>query len=259
MLRRSACSLPLTVTRMNFSASLSVAISGVLLALALSACNRESSPPSPAASAPATSSAASPSDPSPSPPPSPAVSPEPERNLISAEGIGAARLGITFGELKRRLSADAELAVKSPFIVDFDAVAVRQAGEVQYYILYLSGQTLSDTDVIQGILTDNPRFRTAENVGPQTPLTEAEQIYGQATLSYNRQNESREYARFAQQPPALSFSTGNGNSSTAGIYSTPQADYNETQEFRQDAAIQSVLVVCLTEDCAPAAAPPSSP
>ena len=162
---------------------------------------------------------------------------------------------MTFGDFKRSLSSDAQLAIKSPFIVDFDAVAVRQGAEVQYYILYLSGQTLSDTDTIQGVLTDNPKFRTAENVGPKTPLAEAERAYGRATLSYNTQNESREYARFAKQPSGLSFNTGNGNANPAGLYATPQSDYNETQQFREDAVIQSILVVCLTEACVPAASP----
>ncbi|MBW4465847.1 MAG: hypothetical protein KME07_10475 [Pegethrix bostrychoides GSE-TBD4-15B] len=233
---------------MVFSAPSSLA-AGALLLLTLAGCNGSSdsqiSAPSPAASA----SPQSPVTSSPQVSATPSPSPSPETSLISAQGIGAARLGMTYGDLKRTLGADAELAVKSPFIADFDAVAIRQAGEVQYYILYLSGQTLSDSDPIQGILTDNPKFRTAENIGTKTPISEAEQVYGQATLSYNTQNESREYARFAKQPPALSFGTGNGNASPAGIYATPQASYNETQQFREDAVIQSVLVVCLTEDC----------
>lgn len=243
---------------MNFSATLCIAASAVTLVLA--GCNNAPSPPGAALSSPPVLASDQPSPAPPSPSPSPAVTPVPkaEANLISSQGIGAARLGMTFGDLKRSLASETELVVKSPFIVDFDAVAIRQDDEVQYYILYLSGQTLSDTDVIQGVLTDNAKFRTAENVGPMTTLVEAEQIYGQVTLSYNTQNESREYARFAKQPPALSFSTGNGNKSTAGLYSTPQSDYNETQQFREDATIQSVLVVCLTADCAPAV-PSGSP
>lgn len=234
-------------TRMVFSAPSSLA--GALLLLTLTGCNGSSAPQISASSPAASVSAQSPLASSPQVSATPSPSPSPETSLISAQGIGAARLGMTYGDLKRALGADAELAVKSPFIADFDAVAIRQAGEVQYYILYLSGQTLSDSDPIQGILTDNPKFRTAENIGAKTPISEAEQVYGQATLSYNTQNESREYARFAKQPPALSFSTGSGNASPAGIYPTPQASYNETQQFREDAVIQSVLVVCLTEDC----------
>ncbi|MBD3884785.1 hypothetical protein IFO70_23910 [Phormidium tenue FACHB-886] len=163
---------------------------------------------------------------------------------------------MTLAELKQTLGADATFTVKSPFIVDFDAIAVQQDGEVQYYILYLAGQNFTDQDVIQGLFTDNPKFRTAENVGVGTSLQTAEQAYGKATLSYNTQNESREYARFERQPASnLSFATGNGNTQPAGIYPSPTSEYNETQTFKPDATIKSVLLVCLTDDCAPSSSP----
>lgn len=192
---------------------------------------------------------------SPSPEPSKtptAATPKAEDNLISAKGIGVAELGMTLGQLKQQLGDTAEFIVKSPFIVDFDAIAVRKAGEVEYYILYLAGQSFTDEDVIQGVLTENSKFHTAEDVGAGTSIVAAEQVYGSAKLSYNTENESREYVRFARQPASnISFSTGNGITSPAGIYTSPTGAYNETQEFKENAVIQSVLVVCLTEDCVP--------
>jgi hypothetical protein len=174
--------------------------------------------------------------------------------LISARGIGAARLGMTLGDLKDTLGTAAEFTVESPFITDFDAIAVRKNGEVAYYVLYLAGEPPTDTDVIQGLLTNNPDFKTAEGVGVGTPIAEAEEVYGSANLSYNTLNESREYARFEQQPTKnISFATGNGNQDPAGIYAEPIGEYNETQNFREDAVIQSVLVICLSEECAPPA------
>ncbi|PSB04775.1 hypothetical protein C7B76_31980 [filamentous cyanobacterium CCP2] len=161
---------------------------------------------------------------------------------------------MTLGELKDVLGAEAEFTVESPFMVDFDAIAVRQNGEVAYYVLYLAGETLTDADVIQGLLTDNPEFQTAEGVGAGTPIAEAEQVYGSANLSYNTLNESREYARFQRQPANnISFATGNGNQNPAGIYADATGEYNETGDFREDATIQSVLVICLSEVCAPPA------
>jgi hypothetical protein len=224
------------------------------MAALLVGCNSSSNPSavqSPTASAIASSPtpSSSPAESSPSASPQPSAS---EAPIISAEGIGAARLGMTLGELKQALGPEVELKVQAPFIVDFDAVAVRQKGETQYYILYLAGQSFTDQDAIQGLFTDNPQYRTAEGVGPGTTLQEAEQVYGKATLSYNTQNESREYARFERQSASnLSFATGNGNAQPAGIYSSPTSEYNETQEFRPDATIQSVLVVCLTDACTP--------
>lgn len=177
-----------------------------------------------------------------------------DASLISPSGIGTAQLGMTLGELKATLGETAEFTVESPFMVDFDAIAVRQNEEVQYYILYLAGETLADEDVIQGVFTDNPTFQTADGVGPGTPIGEAEAAYGEALLSYNTQNESREYVRFANQPARnISFATGDASAEPAGIYPSVTGEYNETTEFYDDATIQSVLVICLSEDCAPPA------
>lgn len=171
--------------------------------------------------------------------------------VISAEGIGPAQLGMTFADLKARLDTDVEFEVRSPFIVDFDAIAVSQAGEVQYYILYLQGQTFTDQDVIQGLFTDNPKLLTAQGVGSGTLIQQAIATYGAATLSYNTENESREYVRFADQPFAnISFGTGSAPENAAGIYANPVNGYNETSEFKPDSTIKSVLVVCLSENCA---------
>lgn len=225
------------------------------LALLLVGCNNSSKPT--VAETPSQTPAVSAAPASPSPTPSSNQTPvatatEPEDVLISPKGIGAAQLGMTLGELKQKLGSEVEFTVESPFIVDFDAIAVRKAGEVQYYILYLAGQSFTDSDVIQGVLTENPKFQTAEKVGAGTPIAEAEQAYGPVKLSYNTDNESREYARFANQPAGnISFSTGNGNTSAAGIYPSPTSTYNETDQFKADAAIESILVVCLTEDCVP--------
>lgn len=175
--------------------------------------------------------------------------------LISPTGIGAAQLGMTLGELKETLGETAEFTVESPFMVDFDAIAVRKDEGIEYYILYLAGETLEDDDVIQGVLTDNPNFQTTDGVGPGTTIGDAEAVYGEALLSYNTQNESREYVRFENQPARnVSFATGNASAEPAGIYPSVSGEYNETTEFRDDATIQSVLVICLSENCAPPAA-----
>jgi len=158
---------------------------------------------------------------------------------------------MTLGELKQKLGAEAQLTAQSPFMVDFDAIAIRQNGQVQYHILYLAGQTFGDRDLIQGLMTSNSGYKTAKDVGPGTLLTQAEAAYGKATLSYNTQNESREHVRFEQQPaPNLSFRTGTAGQQSAGIYPTSAGEYHETQQFKKDAAIDSVLVVCLSQECA---------
>ncbi len=196
---------------------------------------------------------------------SPEATPEPgmappsddvaDASLISAGGIGAAQLGMTLGSLKQALP-EAEFEVRSPFIVDFDAIAVRQNGVEQFYILYLAGETFTDADTIQGLFTTNPDYQTAEGVGAGTAIQQAEAAYGAVTLSYSTNNESREYARFEQQPStSIAFGTGTvtaDSTDAAGVYSTPASEYNETQDYRDDARLESVLVVCLVESCTPA-------
>ncbi len=165
---------------------------------------------------------------------------------ISAEGIGPARVGMRLRELKKVLEGKAEFKVKSPFMVDFDAIAVSQSGKDQYYILYSAGTPLSDADVIEALVTDNPNYRTAQGIGPGTPIKQAEAVYGDATLSYNLLNESREYVNFSKQPSkGISFRTkGPQGQELAGIYPSSKAELKSTKDFQKTASIAWVEVIC---------------
>jgi hypothetical protein len=105
--------------------------------------------------------------------------------LISPEGIGEARLGMKLGELKQKLADGAELGEDQPFLVDLNAIPVRINKEVQYYILHFSSEPLTDSDPIPFLMTDNPKYRTAEGVGPGVAIAQAKKVYSDATLYYN--------------------------------------------------------------------------
>ena len=175
---------------------------------------------------------------------------------VSEQGLGVATLGMTLGDLKEALP-DFEFVAESPFIVDFDAVAVRQGEETFFYILHLADSPLADSDRIQGLITDHPIFRTAEDVGVGTPLNAAEIPYGKAVLSYNTGNESREYVRLENHPATnISFGTqkqviaqDESSSGLAGIYDTTTSQYNETDVYQAEAAIEAILIVCLSASC----------
>ena len=119
---------------------------------------------------------------------------------ISDRTIGAAKVGMTFGQLKKALGSTAQFKVQSPFMVDFDAVAVSLSGKVQYRIIYAAGTKLKDTDVIELLMTENSNYKTVQGIRPGMTLKQAEAIYGKATLSYNVDNEMREGVVFAKQP-----------------------------------------------------------
>ena len=165
---------------------------------------------------------------------------------ISARGIGAAKLGMTYGELKKVLGASAEFKIKSPFMVDWDAIAVISSGKVQYYILYPAGTTFNNSQALESIFTDNPDYQTAQKVGVGTPIKQAEAIYGKATLFYNTAVESREYIKFANQPAENIFFQPNttNNQQFAGIYSSASGEYHETQQYQPNSLIGSVGVDC---------------
>jgi len=187
-----------------------------------------------------------------------ADSPAPaDQTLISEQGIGPATLGMTLDALKATLPDGVTLVPQAPFIVDFDAIAIQDGEETLFYLIHLAGDPLQGNDIIQGILTTNPRYQTAEGVGVGTRIQEAEAVYGEATLSHNTENESREYVRFEQHPSTnISFATqsvdapvAESASGFAGQYDNVNSQYNETTDYRTDAAIEGVLLVCLSESC----------
>ncbi|HBK66914.1 MAG TPA: hypothetical protein DD000_26355, partial [Cyanobacteria bacterium UBA11166] len=143
--------------------------------------------------------------------------------IISSNGIGNAKVGMSLGQLKQILKGKAEFKVQSPFIVDFDAIAILQNGKPQYYILYPAGSPMRDANIIEALVTDNPDYQTAEGIAPGTPLKKAAAVYGNPDLSYSLANESREYVKFAKQPSKhIAFRLGSANDGNlAGIYPSP--------------------------------------
>jgi hypothetical protein len=162
---------------------------------------------------------------------------------ISDRTIGAVKVGMTFGELKKALGSTALLKVESPFMVDFDAVAVSQSGKVQYWIIYAAGTKLKDADVIELLMTENSNYKTVQGVGPGMTLKQAEAIYGQATLSYNVENESREGLVFAKQPTRnIMFVPKAEGKQFAGVYGAGKGGFYQTNKYQPNAVIKSVMV-----------------
>jgi len=163
---------------------------------------------------------------------------------ISERGIGAAKLGMTFGELKKALGSTALFKVESSVMVDFDGVAVSQSGKVQYWIIYPGRTKLKDADVIELLMTDNPNYKTVEGVGPGMTLKQAEAIYGKATLGYNTSYESVEGIVFANQPnnKKISFAPKAEGRQYAGVYGASQDSFHQTNKYQPNAVIRNVIV-----------------
>ncbi|MEG5080278.1 hypothetical protein QUB53_06385 [Microcoleus sp. AT8-B4] len=162
---------------------------------------------------------------------------------ISDRTIGAAKVGMTFGQLKKALGSTAQFKVESPFMVDFDSVAVSRSGKVQYRIIYAAGTKLKDTDVIELLMTENSNYKTVQGVGPGMTLKQAEAIYGKATLSYNVDNEMREGVVFAKQPTRnIMFVPKADGKQFGGVYGAGKGGFYQTNKYHPNAVIRSVMV-----------------
>lgn len=169
---------------------------------------------------------------------------------ITPVGIGNAKIGMTFKELKEQTGTGFRFPIKTSFIEGFDAIAVTKAGKVQYYIPYPIGTQFTDTDRIKHLMTDNPNYRTEQGVGPGTSIKQAASVYGGATLSLSKENESREFINFSEHPNGIAFRPkSTGKQAFAGNYPESNDEYLKTQKYDGRAAIGQITVSCAEEEC----------
>ena len=178
-----------------------------------------------------------------------------EEFLISADGIGKAKLGMTLGQLKQISSSDTKFEVIPSFNMDSSAIAVSQNGLTQYYIVYPNSSTLTDSDPITQLMTDNQNYQTKVGVRVGTPIQKAEDIYGNAVLAHNFEGESGEYITFGDENPenirfkASYFQPISDGLGYSGIYPKyPGVSYT-TDKYRSDAAIAAIEVGCSSQEC----------
>jgi hypothetical protein len=170
--------------------------------------------------------------------------------IITPTGIGNAKIGMTFKDLKQQMGKGVEYSVKNNFIEGFDAIAVTKAGAVQYYIPYPTGTNFTDADRIEHLVTDNPNYRTQQGIGPGTSIAKAASVYGDATLSMSKENESREFISFTQHPNGLAFRPKPIKARNfAGDYPESNDEYLKTQKYDTKAAIGQITVSCAEEQC----------
>lgn len=169
---------------------------------------------------------------------------------ITPVGIGSAKIGMSLKELKEQMGQGFKFPIKPGFIEGFDAIAVTKAGAVQYYIPYPAGTQFTDADKIQHLMTDNPNYRTEQGVGPGTSIQQATTVYGGATLSLSKENESREFINFTQHPNGLAFRPKPaGKDNFAGDYPESNEEYLKTQKYHDKAAIGQITVSCVENQC----------
>ena len=164
-------------------------------------------------------------------------------HVITADGVGSAVLGLTPDELATALGSDYEVGDEVRITVDFDGRVITSDGSVQFRAAMTSAN-----DQLTLFIISNPDYATAEGVGPTTTIAEAEAIYGDATLSWNPDNESREFVSFANGPEGrVAFRTPGIGGTNVGVYADGEL---QTSEYEEGAAIAAVWVSCIPgTDC----------
>ena len=182
-----------------------------------------------------------------------AVTPKTSQDfLIAPQQIGPVKAGMTLGEIKQALGDRVQYQPEENFLVDFSAIAVLQGNEVLFYLMFYEGDPMGDEDVVPLVWVENPKFQTAEGIGPGTTIRQASQAYGQPTLSFSYDDEAREYVRFEQGPEKLLFrctSPIDNPQSEAGVFAglydldSPQdSSFYSTQSYRDNAELSAIIV-----------------
>ena len=162
---------------------------------------------------------------------------------ISATGLGPIQFGMTLQAVREALESEQTLTPESNVMVDWDGLALKDQDTTLLYILYPHGTTLTDTNTVELLLVKDSAYTTAEGIGPGSTIAQAEAMYGKATLSYNVDDEMREYVRFANAPANLGFRTTGSPRQWVGKYQgSTDGSYYETQDFNPDGKIQFILV-----------------
>jgi uncharacterized protein YecT (DUF1311 family) len=161
---------------------------------------------------------------------------------VSATGVGPIQMGMTLGALKQILGPEFSLVPEPDFMVDWGAIALLEAGQPLLYILHPADLPPMDQDPIDLLWTNDPKLTTPEGIGPGSLIWDAVAVYGEPTLSYNLENEMREYVWFAGGPSDISFRTEGEPEAFVGIYDQSEGSYYETQEFDDTGAIASLLI-----------------
>lgn len=164
-------------------------------------------------------------------------------HMIRPDGIGDARIGMTIGELRAVLRPPVTVGPLEPYMVDIDALPVVQGNDTVYHVLIVAGEPWSDDAPIELLATSHHGIRTEDGVGPGDRLADAAAAWGEPRLSYNTNDESREWATFPALPPSIMVRVmpADDTAPFAGIYAT-QDEFNETDRYDPAARITMVLV-----------------
>ena len=178
-----------------------------------------------------------------------AASAEEGPGVIKDGAVMGARVGMTLESI-RKASPDANWIYEHDFMVDFSALCAVQGGEEDGETLFCAivpeNHKEDAAAKVAAIAVFSDQLATPEGAYAGMTVADAVKIFGEAKLSYNLENEAREYLVFEKAPKWLSFQATSDSDPEgyAGVYAkkTDEAVSQETTKFAEDAVIDLLWI-----------------
>lgn len=160
--------------------------------------------------------------------------------LITPNSVGNLKIGMMVAEARQAFPGHTFSRTS-----DGEGIALIEVkrGNRTHFILYANefdpAQPIDNTARIEFIEIVNPAYRTEKGVYPNMLLSEVEKRYGSLQSIVLSEIESREYARFAQQPAGIDLKVLN-RSGQAGIYANGEM---RTTRYARNAYVGSVILL----------------
>lgn len=161
-------------------------------------------------------------------------------SLISPDSVGRLKIGMTVAEARRAFptytfsrTSDGE---------GIALIEVKRRGRA-HFILYANEfdpqQPINNQAQIVFIEVVNPSYQTATGVYPTMRLSDVERRYGRLQSIVLSEIESREYARFADQPLGIDLKVASRNGQ-AGTYASGEM---RTARYNRNAYVASIILL----------------
>ncbi len=160
--------------------------------------------------------------------------------LITPDSVGKLKIGMTVAEARRVFPLHTFTRTS-----DGEGIALIEVKRRNrtHFLLYANefdpAQPINNNAQISFIEVTNQAYRTAKGVYPNMRLSEVERQYGKLQSIVLSEIESREYARFANQPLGLDLKV-TGRNAQAGIYANGEM---RSTRYASSAYVASLIIL----------------
>lgn len=167
-----------------------------------------------------------------------------EIGAVAADAALGVSLGMTLAQA-RAAQPDLKWYFEPTFIVDFSALCAERDRRELFCALVPETDQETPTDRIAAIAVTGPTLATDKGVHAGMLVKAAEEAYGPARLSYNLENEGREYLSLRNAPEGMAFVADSATRGHhVGLYPPPSDDAaaQETDRYAPDAVIRVIWI-----------------